>query len=210
MKQDAPVTGEVRRRSRPARGVVAIIASSGGIPALIALLRAVAHPFPLPILIVQHLARGDSRLDAILTWHSRQTVDWAAQGQQPQPDRIYLTPPGMRLAVTAAGFELSPLAPRSSSWLGCGDHLIESLVALYGAHTIGIVLSGALPAAVNGLRAIKARGGFTMAQDRGSSGCFDMPAAAIDFAKAELVMPPDRIARVLDIIVELWRSDLAT
>jgi len=46
-------------------------------------------------------------------------------------------------------------------------------------------LSGILPAGVEGLPAIKACGGFTMAQDRTRSSCFEMPAAAIDLGKAE-------------------------
>ena len=71
----------------------------------------------------------------------------------------------------------------------------------------GIVLSGMLPAGVGGLRAIKARGGFTMAQDRVSSGSFEMPAAAIDLGKAEIVLPPERLALVLTIIAEWWRSE---
>jgi chemotaxis response regulator CheB len=113
----------------------------------------------------------------------------------------------MRLAVTAAGFELSALAPGSSSWLGCGDHLMKSLVAIYGPRAVGIVLSGMLPAGVDGMRAIKACGGFTMAQDRISSDYFDMPAAAIDFGKAELVMSPPRMASALGIIAEGWRCE---
>ncbi len=126
------------------------------------------------------------------------------EGHQPSDRHVYLVPPGTNLAVTAEGFAISPLSPGSASWLGCGDHLIDSLVALYGARTIGIVMSGSLPAAVKGMRAIKARGGYIMAQDRISSLSFEMPSAAIDFAKAEIVMPPDRMALALSSIAELW------
>lgn len=109
--------------------------------------------------------------------------------------------------MTASGFELSPLPPRASSWLDCGDRLIDSLLALYGSRNIGIVLSGMLPAGVSGLRAINANGGFIMAQNEISSGCFEMPAAAIDLGKAEIVLPPERLALVLTIIAEWWRED---
>ena len=44
------------------------------------------------------------------------------------------------------------------------------------------------------------------AQDRVSSGRFEMPAAAIDFAKAEIVMTPERIAVVPNIIAESWQG----
>ena len=65
-----------------------------------------------------------------------------------------------------------------------------------------------MPASVNGLRAIRACGGLAMAQDRVSSSCFEMPAPAIDFAKADIVMPPARMAGVLTIIADGWQHPL--
>ncbi len=96
-------------------------------------------------------------------------------------------------------------ARASSSWLASGDHLINSVAALYRARSIRIVLSGAMPAGIEGLRAVKACGGFAMAQDRTSSHWFDMPSAAIDYGKAEIVMPPERLASVLTIIAQSWQ-----
>ena len=191
----------------PPAGAVAIVASAGGIPALISLLRSLPDTFSLPVLVAQHVSPSRSILPTLLSWHSSLAVTWAAEADQPLGGHVYLVPPRMRLAVTAAGFELSALAPGSSSWLGCGDHLMKSLVAIYGPRAVGIVLSGMLPAGVDGMRAIKACGGFTMAQDRISSDYFDMPAAAIDFGKAELVMSPPRMASALGIIAEGWRCE---
>jgi two-component system chemotaxis response regulator CheB len=124
---------------------------------------------------------------------------------------VYLVPPGMRLGVTAAGFAVSELAPHSASWLASADDLIDSVANVYGARSIGVVLSGTMPAGLNGLRAIKKCGGFAIAQNGASSECFEMPAAAIDFAKADIVMPPERMASVLQIIAQGWRdSNLLT
>jgi two-component system chemotaxis response regulator CheB len=170
-------------RSGQPGGAVAIVASAGGIPALIALLRCLPDTFPLPIFVAQHLPRHASTLDSVLSWHSPLNVRWALEADRAHGGCVYLVPPGMRLDVNASGFQLSPLAAAPSSWLASGDHLIDSMVAAYGARSIGIVLSGMLPAGVNGLRAIKAAGGFTLAQDRTSSDYFDMPAAAITSAR---------------------------
>jgi two-component system chemotaxis response regulator CheB len=209
MNSIVSVTPKHAQRSTPPLGAVAIIASAGGIRALISLLRFLPNDFPLPILVAQHLPLSvNSILPTVLSRHSFLNVSWAAEGGQALGGRAYLAPPGMSLAVTASGFELSPLAPRSSSWLGSGDHLMKSLVTAYGSRSIGIVLSGMLPAGVDGMRAIKACGGFTMAQDRISSECFDMPAAAIDFGKAEFVMSPQHMASALSIIAEGWGAVL--
>jgi chemotaxis response regulator CheB len=112
----------------------------------------------------------------------------------------------MRLGVAAAGFHVSPLAPGCLSWLPSGDHLIDSVAALYGPRSIGIVQCGMMRAGIDGLRTVKAYGGFAIAQDRTNSECFEMPSAAIDFAKAEIVMPPQRMASELEIIAQWWQG----
>lgn len=206
MNQLLSVTNRPLQRSSRPRGAVAIVASAGGIRALIALLRSLPDGFPLPIFVAQHLRRGPSGLDAILARHCALSVGWAADGAQPREGHVYLVPPGKRLRISAAGFHLSQLPPASSSWLGSGDNLIDSVAALYGARSIAIALSGAMPAGVNGLRAVKACGGFAIAQDRASSESFEMPSAAIDFAKAEIVMPPERMASVMNIIAQSWQD----
>jgi two-component system chemotaxis response regulator CheB len=204
MSQHLSVTCEPLRRSALPAGAIAIVASAGGIPALISLLGSLPDTFPLPIFVAQHLGRWPSALDQILEWRCALNVSWAADGDQPRQGHVYLVPPGMRLGVTAAGFHVSQLAPASASWMASGDHLMNSVAALYGARSIGIVLSGMMQAGIDGLRAVKARGGLAIAQDRTSSHCFEMPSAAIDFAKAEIVMPPQRMASVLSIIAQWW------
>lgn len=206
MNQLLSVTKRQPHRSAPLGGAVAIVASAGGIPALISLLSSLPDKFPLPIFVAQHLGRGPSGLDGLLRWHCALSVGWAVDGARPRAGHVYLVPPGMRLRISAAGFHLSALAAPSASWLSSGDHLINSVAALYGERSIAIVLSGAMPAGVKGLRAVKACGGFALAQDRISSGSFEMPSAAIDFAKAEIVMPPERMASVLKIIAQSWQD----
>jgi chemotaxis response regulator CheB len=63
-----------------------------------------------------------------------------------------------------------------------------------------------MQAGIEGLRAVKACGGFATAQDRTSSEWFEMLSAAIDLAKAEIVMPPRRMASMLNIIAEWWQD----
>jgi chemotaxis response regulator CheB len=82
--------------------------------------------------------------------------------------------------------------------------MIQSLVSTFGQKTVAIVLSGMLPAGVDGVRSVRAAGGITMAQDRSSASDFEMPSAAIDYGKAEIVAPPWRMAEMLRLIAEDW------
>jgi len=101
---------------------------------------------------------------------------------------------------------LTALPPTSAIWLGTGDRLINSVAAVYGARSIAIVLSGMMSAGICGLRAVRAQGGITMAQNDASSAYFDMPCAAIDFGKADIILPPSRLAGALQVIAEEWAT----
>ena len=187
-------------------GAVAIISSAGGIKALIELLGALPRDFDLPIFVGQHLARQASELDAVLAYRTGRMVEWAQDGEVAFGPKVYLVPPGAELAVHSGRLTVTPLGPKSASWLAGADRLIESLSALCGDRTVAIVLSGALPAGINALRNVRARGGITMAQSSASSPFIDMPSAAIDFAKAELAMSPANMATALQVIAQQWRT----
>ncbi len=187
------------------RSAVGIIASAGGIPALLDLLPALPPSIPFPIIIAQHLpAALPSNLPAILAYRVALPVKWAEAGERPRAGTVYLSPPGCEVAVRQDGFAITPLPPFSSGWLACPDILLRSLAERYGAGAVGIVLSGMLAAGIAGLRAIRDRGGVIMAQTVGSASFFDMPVGAIDLGKAELVLSPTRMAEALVVLAQQW------
>jgi two-component system, chemotaxis family, protein-glutamate methylesterase/glutaminase len=187
-------------------GAVAIVASAGGISALIELLGGLEGTFPLPIYVAQHLPRIDSKLDLILSQKCSLPVRWARGGKQDRSNGVHLACPGTSIRLTADGIAIDRLALPPSSWLASGDRMIQSVLSVFASRTVAIVLSGMLPAGVEGIRAVRRIGGITMAQDRRSSASFDMPSAAIDFGKAEIVCSPRRMAQMLSLIAEGWQD----
>ncbi|HXR87267.1 MAG TPA: chemotaxis protein CheB [Stellaceae bacterium] len=192
-----PVLTEWAAPRSSERGV-AIAASAGGIPALIAMLRAHERPFAFPIFVVQHISRDKASLLArALRWHSQHAIEWAEHGSRPRAGIVYLCPPAFSMRVSTAGFELVPLAASSASWLPCPDLLFESVAETYKSGAVGIVLSGMMAVALKGLHAIRAQGGITIAQSQGSASHGEMPGAAVDFGKADIALPPALIAEAL-------------
>ncbi len=189
-------------------GAVGIVASAGGIPALIELLGSLNASFPLPIFVAQHLPPVYSNLDLILSRRCSLRVRWAACGPFDEMIGVTLAAPGTGMRITATGIEIDRLAPLATSWLPSGDRMIQSLASMFGGRTIAIVLSGMLPAGVEGIRTVKACGGITMAQNRASAADFEMPSAAIDLGKAEIVAPPWRMAEILNLLAEEWAAPL--
>lgn len=177
--------------------MVGIVGSAGGIDALFELLGGLPPQFPVPVVIAQHLARGHSNLAALLGWRTGLEVKWLEEGHRPAPGVIYIIRPGQAAAISSSGFRTSYLSPARSSWLASADLLLNSIAAQYRSGAVGIILSGMLPAGVEGIRSIRAGGGTIMAQSRRSSAYEDMPTAATDFGKADIVMAPCRLAKAL-------------
>lgn len=180
---------------------VAIVASAGGIPALIELLRTLPNPPPFPLFIMQHLhRRAESALVNVLRWHTAHRVEWAIDSAAARPGAIYVCPPACGLRICEQSLEVRRLPDSPLSWLSCPDALFSSLASSYGAGSVGIVLSGMLPVGIRGMRDITAQGGLTMAQSESSSAFSDMPSAAVDFGKADIVLSPGKLGRALSVL----------
>jgi len=69
-----------------------------------------------------------------------------------------------------------------------------SAADVYGARALGVVLTGMGSDGTEGLRAIRERGGLTLAESAETCVIFGMPKAAIDAGVIERTLPLDRIA----------------
>ena len=182
------------RRAGAPYDVVAVAASTGGPQALLAILSALPAPFPLPILIVQHIGAGFG--PALADWLSRATghaVRLAVAGQGPVPGLVLLAPDGHHLSLGPdARVRLEdgpPCEPRPAA-----DVLFQAVAGYYAARAIGIVLTGMGRDGAEGLLALRRRGAYTIAQDEPTSVIFGMPRAAIDLDAIDAVLPLDDIA----------------
>lgn len=75
----------------------------------------------------------------------------------------------------------------------CIDAMMEAAAQVYGAKTIGVLLSGMGRDGVKGLRAIREAGGKTLVQDEASSIVFGMAKAAIEDGVVDKVAPAEKI-----------------
>src|SRR5260370_21059455 len=80
------------------------------------------------------------------------------------------------------------------------DQFFESLAEECGSRAIGVVLSGTGSDGTAGLRAIKAAGGLTFAQNQESAKFDAMPRSAIRAGFVDLVLTPREIAREIERI----------
>ena len=177
--------------------VVAIGASAGGLHALSALLESLAADFPLPILIVQHLApHHDSHLPGLLARHSALPVDEVLGGEVPQPGHVYVAPPDHHLVVEGGRLKLDRSDPVRFSRPSV-DVLFKSVAQSFDGRVIGVLLSGGGRDGTEGARAIRAAGGVVVAQAEGSAEHYGMPGTAAAAGAVDALLPLDGIAAYL-------------
>lgn len=98
-------------------------------------------------------------------------------------------------------------ARRVGCWRPAVDVLFSSAARVYGAATIGVVLSGMMWDGARGIADVASAGGVTIVQDEESCPFFDMPAAALDLGRADVAMSPRDIARALCVLAGVHASE---
>jgi two-component system chemotaxis response regulator CheB len=170
--------------------MVVIGVSMGGLEAMKRLLRGLPADFPIPILVVQHLApeSGDG-LACILDAIGSLRVKEADAGEIPQPGMVYLAPANYHLMVEPDGHLNLSVDPPENWARPSVDVLFETAAEAFGPRLVGILLTGAGNDGSQGLLAIQQRGGRTLVQDPADAVADSMPRSALDLLKPDAVLP---------------------
>jgi len=188
----APVPSADGRRI----AAIGICASTGGPAALRSVLSALPARFPIPVLVVQHITKGF--VGGLVDWLAQDLsvpVRLAVAGAPMEPgvtfadDGAHLTLDGerrLRFDRMAVGGYHCPAA----------DVLFASMATTLRDTAAAVVLTGMGSDGAEGMAAVGAAGGFTIAQDEASSAIYGMPRAASERG-ADLVLPVDRIGPAL-------------
>jgi two-component system chemotaxis response regulator CheB len=196
--------------ARPAASVdiVTIGVSTGGPNALAVLLPALPKSFSVPIVLVQHMPPMFTKLLAErLDSQSELHVVEAAGGEALQPGWVYIAPGNFHMVIQRKGTSvvtaLNQLPPENSCRPAV-DPLFRSVSQVYGAHTLGLVLTGMGQDGLRGAEDIRAAGGHVLVQDEATSVVWGMPGFV---AKAQLA---DRVLPLQEIAGELIRRTTQT
>ena len=179
--------------------VVGIGASAGGFEAFGELLNALPSDTGMAYVLIQHLdPRHSSALAGLLSHRTELPVVEVAYGTVVRPNRIYVIPPNTNMTIARGALSLTPRPDAGERYMPI-DLFFRSLAEDQKGKAIGVILSGAATDGTLGLKAIKAEGGITFAQNESAK--FDgMPRNAIAAGVVDFVLPPDEIARELAAI----------
>ena len=172
---DDPTTSSDAR----AVAIVAIGASAGGLEALRQLFAQVPLDTGMAFVVIQHLdPTRPSMLTDVLAGDIDMPVAEVTDGMVVEPDHVYVIPPGADLGLRQGVLVLRERAPGRKIHLPI-DGFFRELAEEQPDRAIGVVLSGSAFDGTEGLRAIRAAGGITCAQDPESAQFRSMPESAI-------------------------------
>lgn len=199
------VPAEARRVDAVAIGV-----STGGPNALAALIPRLPADLPVPILIVQHMPPLFTKLLAErLSSQATIPVTEAVAGDVVSAGRAWIAPGDHHMEVRRDGASIRIVThqgPPENSCRPAVDPLFRSVAALYGAHTLAVVLTGMGQDGLRGCEAVHDAGGQVVVQDEATSVVWGMPGYVAGAGLAERVLPLDLLPTEITRRVRVGRA----
>jgi len=188
--------------------IVAIGTSTGGPNALADLLPVLPADFPVPVVVVQHMPPVFTKLlaDRLAVKASLQVVEGVA-GEDLRSGRILIAPGNyhMVLEKTANGSRVAlNQEPPENSCRPAVDVLFRSVAAIYGAATLGVILTGMGQDGLRGCELIREAEGQILVQDEASSVVWGMPGFVARAGLADKELPLNQLAG--EIVRRTWEG----
>jgi len=182
------------------RQIICIGSSTGGVEALTEILTHLPEGLP-GIAIVQHIPPYFSRVFAErVNSKSALEVREAVDGEMLHPGLVLVAPGDFHMTAhwTGSGYRMS--LNQKSPVHHCRpavDVLFRSVAECSGARVVCAILTGMGSDGALGMKALKAGGARTLAQDEETSVVYGMPRAAAALGVVDEVLPLPQIARAL-------------
>ena len=185
----------------PGHDIVVIGASSGGVDALIRVVRRLPAELDAAVFVVLHMSpTRPSALPAILARESVLPTVQATDGEPIQRGSIYVALPDRHLIVRPGHLALTA-GPSENRVRPSVDVLFRSAAVAYPGRTIGVVLTGNLDDGAAGLAAIKRCGGLAVVQDPAEAHAPSMPRSALDATHVDHIAALDDIGGLIARLV---------
>ena len=177
---------------------VAVGASTGGPPAIQAIITKLPKGFPAAVCVSQHMPPKFTRffaerLDKLAALEVREAGD----GDLVIPGRVLIAPGGSHMSFgrTKGGVMVELKAPSASDkYIPSVDVMMKSAAAQFGRRTLGVILTGMGSDGRDGMGLVKGMGGMTLAESKETAVIYGMPKEAVKAGVVDKVLPLDKMA----------------
>jgi two-component system chemotaxis response regulator CheB len=223
-REPVPPAPEIRKNIVPAEAqlprtmvanprvqLLAIGVSTGGPNALTQLIPLLPADLGVPLLLVQHMpATLTASLAASLNRKSALQVREAVHGEEVRPNIVYLASGGAHMEV--ARDNATPTSPGSrrirltsdppvNSCRPSVDVLFRSIAEAYDGTTLAVIMTGMGSDGMEGVRMLKRKGCYCLAQTEDSCVVYGMPRAVIEAGLSDEKVPLDQMAQRITELV---------
>ena len=185
--------------------LVAIGTSTGGPQALQSVITRLPKDLPCGVVVVQHMPPGftkslAARLDSLSAVHVKEAED----GDLIRPGCVYIAPGNYHMRVSGSGGGRKIVLGQDPP---VGNHrpavnVLFDSVAPIGRRLVAVIMTGMGSDGTEGMKKIKAEGGYSIAQDESTSVVYGMPKSVVDAGLADEIRPVTDIARAIVAAVE--------
>lgn len=181
--------------------LVTIGTSTGGPQALQAVVTRLPSNLPCGVVIVQHMPAGFTKsLAERLNSISEISVKEAENDEIIRPGQVYIAPGDYHLRIFPAGGGERKIVlsqePRVGNLRPTVNYMFES-AAQFGRDLVSVIMTGMGSDGCEGMKKIKATGGYSIAQDENSCVVYGMPKAVVDAGLADEIRPLNKIAEAI-------------
>jgi two-component system chemotaxis response regulator CheB len=188
----------VARPAATGEGLVLVGTSTGGPPALEALLGGLPREFSWPVLIAQHMpATFTGPLARRLDGLSELSIMEVSRPTLLQPGCAYIAQGGADMVINrrAAGLVALPVAPNDHPWHPSADRLVRSAMDMLPAsQLIGVLMTGMGNDGAEAMTALHRQGGHTIAEAEETAVVWGMPGELVQANGAGWIVPLSGIA----------------
>lgn len=187
--------------------IVVIGSSTGGPPALTAVVPRLPGDLPAGVVIVQHMPAGFTsalakRLDSL----SELAVREARDGDVVAAGTALVAPGDFHVILGPDKRVRLDKGPTVHGVRPSLDITLQSVATVYGKHASVAILTGMGRDGADGCAAVEAAGGSIFTQDEPTCVVYGMPRVAKERTKHAIEAPLDRIAGLLAKSVPAWRG----
>lgn len=182
--------------------VIVIGSSTGGPGAVENVLTKLPANMAVPVLIAQHMPANfvpsfASRLNELCPLE----ISMARKGDILKPGAVYIAPGSRNMIVKRNSRGEAEIDFTSATFKEFNypsvDALMLSIAETYGKRSIGVILTGMGKDGALGMKAIKEKGGYTLAQNQETCVVYGMPKEVVDNGYANSVVPITEIGGFL-------------
>lgn len=153
-------------------------------------------------IIIQHLSADfKSRMDELLSRHSKLVVEEAENGTKVRRNQVYLIPSNKFMTIQDNTLFLTDKQKTKSPHLTINT-FFNSLAANSGEKSIAIILSGLGSDGTEGIKAIKKAGGMVMVRNPETSEFSSMPSHALATGIVDFILEPELMPGAIEDYVK--------